>query len=314
MEHAPGLAAAMDLGSNLVRVAIGARSDDGNTQVIHKEVRVARIAEGLGGMGGTLGPAQIRRAIEAVGYLNGVARSFGIKINAAVATGALRMAANRSEAIAGIFDETGVHVDVIDGFREGGLAWRGVRSERQDSKPGGTMILVDIGGTTTEVIIEEPGSAKAAGSGAATSFEIGVITLGEWALEHGANDRDTLARAAAVFRGMAAAPAGAVCLAAGGAAVALTAWRRREPFLTYVSRNDDVLSPAERLSIYQEFLAATPTQRGQRLQVSEEHAALVPAGYAILDAVTAALGVTDVHPTGRGVVEGLLDEVLATDR
>ncbi|MBI4880379.1 MAG: Ppx/GppA family phosphatase, partial [Planctomycetes bacterium] len=47
------------------------------------------------------------------------------------------------------------------------------------------------------------------------------------------------------------------------------------------------------------------------LGVTREHADLVPAGYAILDAALATLGLSSVIPTSRGVAEGLLDEMLA---
>lgn len=296
--------AALDLGSNLVRVAIGQLLADGSPHVFHKAVRVARVAEGLGGAGGRLGPDPVARATQAIQELDEVAADHGARIAAGVATGALRLAQNRDEVVARIRAETGVPLTVIDGPREARLSLRGVQSQVGD----GPLLLVDIGGTTTEVAFVD-----AAGRVEAASHDIGVITLTEWSVRRGASDRAMRERAAAVLREVSRGdlPGSVPCFAAGGAAVALTAWRRRTSFLDYLGDADDVLDPVSRASIYGEFLAASPVARAERLQVSVEHAALVPAGYAILDAVLERLGVRDVAPTGRGVVEGLLAEILA---
>jgi len=319
--------AALDLGSNLIRVAVGTRSRGQNTQVLHKEVRVARVAEGLGGAGGTIQAEPMDRAISAVDQLRVVAEAHGCRIDAAVATGALRLAANRDAVIQAIEFETGVSIEIIEGDREARLSMRGVLSSsgevagfggKNRPKHGdGGITLVDIGGTTTEVVHTAPVRTNALSDrpgGGARSFDIGVITLSEWGQAHSADDHALKARAAGVFQGLPRAPEGSVCFAAGGAAVALSAWRRRESFLNYVGWPDESLTPKERADIYREFLEATPEERGRRLQVSTDHAALVPAGYAILAALTDALVLADVRPTGRGVVEGLLDEVLAADR
>ena len=64
---------------------------------------------------------------------------------------------------------------------------------------------------------------------------------------------------------------------------------------------------------FERFLEQAPAERAGRLGIDVEHAALVPAGYALLETLLARLGVERVFPTTRGVAEGLLDEALKSE-
>lgn len=69
------------------------------------------------------------------------------------ATSAVRSARNRQLFIDSVYDETGLHIEVIDGQREAELIWKGVRlTGLLDEKP---ALIMDIGGGSTELILAD---------------------------------------------------------------------------------------------------------------------------------------------------------------
>lgn len=294
--------AAIDLGSNLIRLAIGERQPTGCPRVTHKSVEVVRIAAGLHGSG-EIQQAALDRACVALERLCARAKEHQVVVEKSVATGALRLAANRQAALARLRSATGLDLEVISGEREAQLSALGVASQAGT----GRWSMIDIGGTTTEIVTR--GAAPVG-----RSFDIGVITLTEQAARVPPSQRalHMRRRADQTFAALVLPePLPQPLFAAGGAAVALMAWRDRDSFLEFIGDGRTSLSGAERAAIQGECLAADDTHRGRRLGISPDHAALVPAGIAILDALLARLCVDAVIPTGRGVVEGLLCEMLA---
>ena len=293
----------MDLGSNLIRIAVGEEREGAPPDVLRKQVGVARIAAGLGSRQ-DLDDASIGRAGDVVTELLDVARRFEAPIAKAVATGALRLARNREQVVDALEARTGVRFEVIDGEREAALSALGVRAQVGDVD----ATVIDIGGTTTEVLVP----ARDGRAGFAGSVDVGVITLTEWGPDDGpGRDAALRSRADAAF-GAAPLPAAVPrpCFVAGGAAVALKTFRDGGSFLDFVGDGTDAMSRDERARIYRRFAATPPDRRAARLGISQDHAGLVPAGYAILEALCRRLEVDEVIPTGRGVVEGLLSEHL----
>ena len=297
-ESGPTVAAAVDLGSNMLRLAIGALDSQGFMAIQRKDVVVTRVAEGIEATG-TLGSGPVERTRRAVaGFAARIAEAGAARV-AGVATGAFRLAENREDVRAALEAVLGGPLEVIAGEREGALARRGIRAAHR-LDPAARIGVLDIGGTSTELVVEGDDGAPAA-----VSIPTGVVNLTERA---GAADLDERAREA-VAALPDRVPAARDWFTAGGAAVALAAFERGESLPDFAG-DAAVSTRADLARIHAAFTAATLEERVARLGVTEAHAGLVPAGYALLSAVLDRYGIDAVRPTGRGVVEGRLDELL----
>jgi exopolyphosphatase/guanosine-5'-triphosphate,3'-diphosphate pyrophosphatase len=113
----------------------------------------------------------IDRGVAALKRCRSVADAHGAEL-AAVATSAVREAENRAEFLGRAWDEAGVSVEVISGFEEARLIHLGVLQalpvfDRQ-------LVLMDIGGGSTEVLVGHGESVLSA-----RSVKLGAIRLTE---------------------------------------------------------------------------------------------------------------------------------------
>src|SRR5262249_5653827 len=115
-------------------------------------------------------PATADRAVESVRRLRQLADALGATEIIAKATSAIRTAANGSDLVDRIEEETGVDVEVIDGEEEARLIFGAVRASVViDPAP---ALCIDIGGGSVEVMIGD-----AAGLRWKTSIPLGVGRL-----------------------------------------------------------------------------------------------------------------------------------------
>lgn len=195
--------AAIDLGSNTVRLIVADVDGAGVWKEVARERRITRLGEGLHAAG-KVTAAAIRRTADALKEYGEKARRLGAEEAAVVGTSAVREAANRSEIVAAIREAAGLSVEVVDGEEEARRMWLGVRAEIE-TPPGTTAVVVDIGGGSTEWISggDEVYSL--------VSLPVGVVRLSEqFQVQRalGSEERDRLkdvvleaaSRAAAVVR------------------------------------------------------------------------------------------------------------------
>jgi exopolyphosphatase/guanosine-5'-triphosphate,3'-diphosphate pyrophosphatase len=103
--------------------------------------------------------------------------TFPVDATTAVATSAVRDAKNRSEFLDRVKREVGWEVELITGEEEARRTMLGIRS---GLPPGVTdMLALDIGGGSTEFILDRPGQAPMV-----RSIDIGVVRLSERYLAH----------------------------------------------------------------------------------------------------------------------------------
>jgi len=164
----PENVAAIDIGTNSIHLVVAKRSDHGGFEMLTSEKDMVRLGHGGGDMRGLAADA-IDRAIESLDRMQQVARSFGDVEIAAVATSAVREAANRHEFLDRA-TEIGVHVEVISGFEEARLIHVGVLHALPvfDRR----HLVIDIGGGSTEFCIGKGGRLIEA-----RSMKLGAIRL-----------------------------------------------------------------------------------------------------------------------------------------
>lgn len=157
----------VDLGSNSFRVL---KYDCINHKIISEYNEVVGMADGLVDTGLISKEAQERvikailHSVEIINYIPSKA--------VCVTTAAMRKASNSEEVLKYLKDKTNVEFKIIDGFEEARLTLLAVqyalKREKIDSKK---FILLDIGGGSTEIIVNTNDTYKA------HSFDFGIVTM-----------------------------------------------------------------------------------------------------------------------------------------
>jgi exopolyphosphatase / guanosine-5'-triphosphate,3'-diphosphate pyrophosphatase len=152
--------AAIDIGTNSFHLVV-ARVGEGNRfEVVAREKEMVRLGSGSGDMK-ELAPDAIERGIDCLRRFRKIADISEAEVYA-VATSAVREAENAGEFIDRARDEAGIEVEVISGVEEARLIHLGVLQAVPvfDSR----LVLVDIGGGSTEILVGERGEILAVGS------------------------------------------------------------------------------------------------------------------------------------------------------
>ena len=159
--------AALDLGTNSFHLVV-ARVTSTGYEVVTREKESVRLGHGGGDMK-ELSPEAMDRGLAALRRMARIATANGATIRA-VATSAVREAENAAVFLRRASHEAGIDIEVISGLEEARLIHLGVLQ----AVPAFTkrLLLVDIGGGSTEVLIGEGGETLAA-----RSFKLGAVRL-----------------------------------------------------------------------------------------------------------------------------------------
>src|ERR1043166_7337867 len=189
---APGVYAALDLGTNNCRLLIACPTGEG-FRVIDSFSRIIRLGEGISATG-RISEAAIGRAIAALSICRDKMRARNATRMRLIATEACRAAENADQFRDAVAAETGIRLEVIDRETEAALAVLGCSPLLDASGRG--AILFDIGGGSTELVrVERDPSHQDIRPRikAWMSIPLGVVTLAE---HFGGRDvsRDSYAR------------------------------------------------------------------------------------------------------------------------
>ena len=160
-----GAIAAIDVGSNSIHMIVVEPEPNGAYRVLGREremVRLGRSAFGLVGEGGNLSEQAMEDGLLALVKMITLASLRGARRIVAVATSAVREAANGEEFLARVRAQTGVEVRRLSGEDEGALIYRAVR-EVVDLG-GGDAAIVDVGGGSTEWVATRDGELSSVAS------------------------------------------------------------------------------------------------------------------------------------------------------
>ncbi len=180
--------AAIDCGTNTIKLLIGSVSDDA-LDVMVRESRMVRLGEGVDRTG-RLSDAALERTFVAIEEYATLIVEHDVERIRFCATSASRDAENSAEFAAGVERRLGIRPEVVSGAEEAALAFDGA-VRRLDHPPAGTVLVVDIGGGSTELIL----GTVADGPSVAHSMDIGSVRLHE---RHITTDPPTPAEVAAV--------------------------------------------------------------------------------------------------------------------
>lgn len=157
---ASGRLAAIDIGSNSIHMVIverGAPGTPGSYQVLARERDMVRLGKSAL-TGGALSKKAMRKGLEALLKMTTLARLKGAAEIVAVATSAVREAANGREFLAQVRAITGIDVRVLSGEEEGALIFRAVQHAVDLSSD--VVVLADVGGGSTEWCVARKGDLR----------------------------------------------------------------------------------------------------------------------------------------------------------
>jgi exopolyphosphatase/guanosine-5'-triphosphate,3'-diphosphate pyrophosphatase len=162
--------AAIDMGTNSTRLLV---HDGENT--IERLMTITRLGQDVDRTG-RLADEAIERVLSCLRTYKSVMDQHGVTRVRAVATSAARDAANRDEFFTAVHDVIGVEPELLSGFDEGKLSFRGATADLDPAD--GPFLVFDIGGGSTEFAF---GTDVAE---AAMSLDIGCVRLTEKYVEH----------------------------------------------------------------------------------------------------------------------------------
>lgn len=180
--------AAIDCGTNSIKVLIGTVRDDGRLDVALRDSRVVRLGQGVDRTG-LLADEALERTFAAIDEFAEVIRRHGVPPERVrfCATSATRDASNAAVFAEGVRRRLGIEPEVLSGDEEAALVYAGAIAA-QVPMPPEPVLVVDIGGGSTELVLGRGGERRA------VSMDIGSVRLHE---RHLAGDPPTAAEVAA---------------------------------------------------------------------------------------------------------------------
>ncbi|MDF2432505.1 MAG: exopolyphosphatase / guanosine-5-triphosphate,3-diphosphate pyrophosphatase [Mucilaginibacter sp.] len=139
----------MDLGTNTFHLLITEYSNSALHEIVHEHDAV-KLGEG-GINKGLILPAAFERGVKSMQHFNGLIQDNKVQHIRAIATSALRNAANGMDFIREVKDRTNITIEIIDGDAEATYIYKGVKASGCLSKQ--NSLIVDIGGGSVEFII-----------------------------------------------------------------------------------------------------------------------------------------------------------------
>lgn len=316
MTYADGRYGALDIGTVTCRLLV-ADVEDGRIIDVDKEYAITDLGVGVDATG-RLSEAAIERVLACVDrYLEVLARydtpEHPVRRLIAMATSASRDAANGPEFAARLA-ERGVTLAVIPGSREAQLTFLGASSDF----PGENLLVVDIGGGSTEVVAGRFGEDPIASH----SFNIGCRRVTERFFRDdpptaGQMDaarqwiRETMAP---YFEGLATAGF-AIDRVVAVAGTATSVVSIREAMEVYdSSRVHKAVVAAGELAAIEERLAAEPLEeRKTTVGLDPKRAGVIVAGFVILEEVLALAGADAYTASESDILHGMIFEAAQED-
>ena len=289
--------ACIDIGSNTTRLLV-AEAADGQLRELLQQRAFTRIGRGRK-RDDRIDDAKIAEVAAVVATRVRVAEELGARELRAVATAAIRQAANGDELVAAIRDEAGVDVQTLDGEEEARLAFVGA-TRTLGHRPDGEVGVVDVGGGSSELAL----GTLAGGVRWSASFRIGSGYLADAYLR---SDPPSISElnsvrhhVAGVFEGLEL-DSPALGVAVGGSATSL----RR---LVGGVLEHETLERGIRVLASNRIV-----ELARRFELEPERVRLLPAGILILEAASDRLRVPLQIGRG-GLREGVVLEMIAAAR
>lgn len=296
--------AAIDVGTNTIRLTVAEVQDDDTYRILDEEREMVRLGEKLDRTG-RLSEAAMTRALAAIGKMKAIADGFKITQLRAIATSAVREAANGRAFVREVSRQHKVRIDVISGEEEARLAFR--TASRHFDFQGRPTAVVDIGGGSVEVILS---------AGTAIdhvySFPLGAVRVTERLVRsdplrprHWKQMKDEIDRTIRPVTRQGAHRA-EIMIGSGGTFTALAHMSKWQREGRHGSVQGYVLTPAEIIHLLGR-LRETPLEARREIQgLSSDRADIIVGGVSVISRLVRGLETQQIMVNERGIRDGLL--------
>ena len=292
--------ATLDVGTNTVLLLV-AEPDGARFRPVVERMEITRLGRGVD-KSGRLADEAIDDTVAAIVRFAEEARSLGSQEIACVATSASRDAQNGQVFLDRVLKEAGVTAEIITGDLEAQLSFEAAARELGADK---SLVVVDIGGGSTEIVFGEKGQVSFR-----HSFDVGSVRLTERHVHH--DPPESLEREAVraalelAFAKLPAPPKGFTLVGIAGTVTTVCAVARGvDPYdadRVHLSR----LTLAEVRRERERYFALDLATRRKLKGMPEKRADVIAAGALILEQTMVRLGAQEVVVSDRGIRWGLL--------
>ena len=169
--------AIVDIGTNSTRLLIADVSDGGQVTELVRRSNVTRLGQGVDASG-ALAPEAMDRVFAVLDEYRADIDANDVTATMAVLTSAVRDASNGQDFTARVRDDYKLDARAISGDEEAALTFLGATSERDPQSPS-PVVVIDIGGGSTELVIGTPPQVEHR-----VSTQAGVVRQGERHVTH----------------------------------------------------------------------------------------------------------------------------------
>jgi exopolyphosphatase/guanosine-5'-triphosphate,3'-diphosphate pyrophosphatase len=305
--------ASIDIGTNTTLLLVAEGTTPADTRVLDERAEITRLGRGIG-RDGRLGSEGVTRTLAVLEDYARAARGHGAAI-AAIGTEALRRAPNADDFLAPAARILGAPVEVIDGEREAALTFRAAVTSFP-ALAGQPLVVIDIGGGSTEVIVAEGGEVQSR-----SSLPLGSVRLTERHIHHDpATADETAALVDEVQRTMAGVPTRArdgtplQLVGTAGTVTSLSAMAQALARYDASRVHGSLLTRAQLEAEVHRLASSRQAEREKIVGLDPRRADVILAGAHILLAFVKRLDAAGVVVNDRGIRWGLFYERIAPTR
>jgi exopolyphosphatase/guanosine-5'-triphosphate,3'-diphosphate pyrophosphatase len=300
--------AAIDVGSNAIRLAIANANADGTYQAIYNVREPVRLGQDVFTKG-TISANTIERAVQTfTEFKQHLERNHVTHIKA-VGTSALREATNRDVVLKAITKATGIEITLIGGEEEARLIHQAVKQVVNLKNK--VALLIDIGGGSVEVMLADDTTVLCT-----ESYSMGSVRLLKILDEKAGEERfnqlvteyvDATQRRLEQEIGNQKID---ICVGTGGSIEAIGELRRE----MFDKNSNQKVTADELKSIVKKLRQTTLDERIQDLRLRPDRADVIVPAAIVLQKIVQQSGVSEVAIPGIGLKDGVLQEILSEVR
>ena len=178
--------AVLDMGASAIRLLVAELPPGGPPQILEEASRAVFLGKDAF-TGGRLGAPTIEATLRALEGFRRIMDSYGVVRYRAVATSAVREAANRETFLDRVRLRTGIDVEVIDGSEENRLTYMAVKDALRDHEAlsSDDALLVEVGGGSADLSFLRKGEPVYSGT-----YALGAIRMRQnLAAWHGSHEQ-----------------------------------------------------------------------------------------------------------------------------
>ena len=302
--------AGVDIGTLTCRLLIADLLPDGRLKELRSERRILRLGEGVD-QAKQLNGTAMDRVVQCLKEWREIIEAFSVDAAAAVGTSAVRDAANRDKFLDRVKREAGFEVELISGEEEARRTLLGIRSGLSVGVT--DLLALDIGGGSTEFILDRPGQAPII-----RSIDIGVVRLCERILHRDPPTDEEIRQAREwVSRETKAAIAGmgnyqtVTFVGTAGSITSLAAMAQKLPAYEPARIHNYLLQLNTIRELEETLLSCKKADRAGLPGLEKGREEVIAAGAIIIRTVMETLGLQECLVSDLGLREGLLIDLAA---